>query len=182
MQLVLYASSCRSLSSNPRVGTFFTKSAPGLSQERRQALKDFQRVLNEFPESMSARDALSFSAGAYNRLKRTDQAIAAYKRYGDKYADGPNPERPFLNIIDTLHEAGRHQEALQWVQQMRTRFRTGIGGTLALFRRFDSFAQSAGVGIADAKECRSFGLLVAPAFREGRESEIIFLRPLRGSS
>ena len=45
----------------------------------------------------------------------------------------PNPERTYLNIIDALHEAGRYPEALNWVQQARTRFKNDIGGALALF-------------------------------------------------
>nr|MDQ3473789.1 tetratricopeptide repeat protein [Acidobacteriota bacterium] len=104
-----------------------------LQQKYEAALKYFQQVLTKFPESMSARDALSFSAGSYNRLKRTDDAIAAYKLYIDKFPDAPNPERPFLNIIDALHEAGRFKEAISWVQQTRIRFRTQVGDTLALF-------------------------------------------------
>ena len=104
-----------------------------LQQNYDEALKYFQRVLTEFPESISARDALSFTAGSSNRLKRTDEAIAAYKLYSEKFADGPNPERPFLNIIDALHEAGRYREALDWVQQTRVRFRTQLGDALALF-------------------------------------------------
>lgn len=104
-----------------------------LQQKYEAALPYFQEVLTKFPESMSARDALSFSAGSYNRLKRTDDAIAAYKLFSEKFPDAPNPERPFLNIIDALHEAGRYQEALSWVQQTRVRFRTQLGGTLALF-------------------------------------------------
>ena len=104
-----------------------------LQQDYEEGLKYFQRVLAEFPESLSARDALSFTAGSYNRLKRTDDAVGAYKLYSEKFADGPNPERPFLNIIDALHEAGRYREALDWVQQTRVRFRTQLGSALALF-------------------------------------------------
>ncbi|HEX6283692.1 MAG TPA: lytic transglycosylase domain-containing protein, partial [Pyrinomonadaceae bacterium] len=39
------------------------------------------------------------------------------------------------NIIDALHEAGRHTEALNWVQQTRARFKNDLGATLALFAR-----------------------------------------------
>ncbi|MFN2511270.1 MAG: transglycosylase SLT domain-containing protein [Pyrinomonadaceae bacterium] len=98
-----------------------------------EALKYFQRVLDQFPDSMSARDALSFTAGAYNRLKRTDEAVAAYRRFIEQFQDAPNPERPYLNIVDALHEAGRHKEALDWVQQTRARFKGQIGDALALF-------------------------------------------------
>ena len=98
-----------------------------------EALKYFQRVLEQFPDSMSARDALSFTAGTYNRLKRTDEAVAAYRRFIERFPDAPNPERAYLNIVDALHEAGRHKEALDWVQQTRTRFKGQIGDALALF-------------------------------------------------
>jgi soluble lytic murein transglycosylase len=98
-----------------------------------EALKYFQRVLDQFPESTSARDALTFTAGTYNRLKRTDEAVAAYRRLIDRYPDAPNVERTYLNIVDSLHEAGRHKEALDWVQQTRGRFKGQLGEALALF-------------------------------------------------
>lgn len=98
-----------------------------------EALKYFRRVLDEFPESSSARDALGFTAGAYNRMKRTDDAVAAYQLLLARYPEAPNPERTFINIIDALHEAGRHQEALNWVQQTRKEFAGQLGATLALF-------------------------------------------------
>jgi soluble lytic murein transglycosylase len=98
-----------------------------------EALKYFLRVFDQFPDSMSARDALSFTAGTYNRLKRTDEAVAAYRRFIERFRDAPNPERAYLNIVDALHEAGRHEEALYWVQQTRTLFKGQIGEALALF-------------------------------------------------
>jgi len=122
-----------------------------------EALKYFQRVLEQFPDSLSARDALSFTAGTYNRLKRTDEAVAAYRRFIERFPDAPNPERPFLNIVDALHEAGRHKEALDWVQQTRTRFKGQIGDALALFAQARiHLAQGAWQEVvSDANELRS---------------------------
>ena len=97
------------------------------------ALTYFQRVLTDYPNSSNARDALSFSAAAYARLKRFDDAINAYKGITERYGAGPNPERPYLNIIDTLRDAGRDADALSWVEQTRTRFKGQVGATLALF-------------------------------------------------
>lgn len=97
------------------------------------ALKPFQRVVDQFPQSQSARDALPSLAATYLRMKRVDDAINAYKLFINRFPDAPNPERPYLNIIDALHEAGRHTEALNWVQQTRAQFKTGLGGALALF-------------------------------------------------
>lgn len=143
------------------------------------ALTYFQKVLSQFPGSLSARDALSFSGGAYNRLKRTDDAIAAYKLFADKFPDAPNPERPFLNIIDALHEAGRHQEALDWVQQTRVRFRTRMGDSLALFAQFrihlaQGFWQAV---VADADELGRASDLGGTRFPGGTTtSELTFLK------
>ena len=66
-------------------------------------------------------------------MKRFDQAISNYKLLIDRFPDAPSPERPYLNIIDALHEAGRYPEALNWVQQTRARFKNDLGGALALF-------------------------------------------------
>jgi soluble lytic murein transglycosylase-like protein/TolA-binding protein len=98
-----------------------------------EAVKSFQRVSDQYPQTPSARDALSYLASSYLRLKRPEDAIAAYKLCIDRYPDAPNPERPYLNIIDALHEAGRYAEALSWVQQTRARFKNNLGGALALF-------------------------------------------------
>ncbi|HYE65551.1 MAG TPA: transglycosylase SLT domain-containing protein, partial [Pyrinomonadaceae bacterium] len=104
-------------------------------QERRydEAITHFQRVFTQYPESPSARDALGFAGSAYGRLKRTDEALAAYRQLIERYPDAPNPERPFLNIIDSLREAGRDGEALDWVRQTRERFKGRDGAALALF-------------------------------------------------
>ena len=97
------------------------------------ALTYFQRVTTQYPESANARDALNFSGGAYSRLKRFDEAINAYKNFIERYGTGTNPERPFLNIIDTLRDAGRDADALAWVEQTRAHFKGQVGATLALF-------------------------------------------------
>jgi len=97
------------------------------------ALKAFQKVADSYPDSSSAREALGFVGSTYLRMKRYDDAVTAYKRYIARFPDAPSPERPYLNLIDVLHEAGRHNEALDWVQQTRGRFKNDIGGTLALF-------------------------------------------------
>ncbi|HEX8652953.1 MAG TPA: transglycosylase SLT domain-containing protein [Pyrinomonadaceae bacterium] len=99
------------------------------------AINYFNRVLTEFPQSPNARDALSYTAAAYARSKRTDEALVAYQRYIDRYTDAPNQERGILNIIDTLREAGRDEEALRWIEKARERLKGRAGAALALFSR-----------------------------------------------
>ena len=109
--------------------------ARGLYNEAKyaDAVKLFQKVFDTYPQSSSARDALGFVGSSYVRLKRVDDAVAAYKLLIDRFPDAPSPERPYLNIVDALHEAGRYAEALNWVQQTRARFKNDLGGALALF-------------------------------------------------
>jgi len=120
---------------NPTVPNATYQLARGLYLENKynEALPLFQKVFDQFPVSSSARDALGQLAATYLRLKRTDEAVNTYKTLISRFPDAPTPERPYLNLIDALHEAGRHAEALNWVQQARARFKGDLGGTLALF-------------------------------------------------
>jgi soluble lytic murein transglycosylase len=143
------------------------------------AISYFQKSFDQFPQSTSARDAVSYTASSHARLKHVDDAIAAYKLFLTRFPDAPNPERTYLNIIDALHEAGRYPEALDWVQQARSRFKGEIGSALALFAQLRThLAQSAwALVVADANE-----LLKAPDLGGTRvpggtnQAEITFLR------
>lgn len=150
-----------------------------LQEQYEESLKYFLRVGEQFPDSASAREALSFSASTYNRLKRTDEAVTAYKRYIDRYPDIPNPEQPYVNIIDALHEAGRHQEALSWAQEAQRRFKGKVGEALAVFAKMRvHLAQSAWAAVVDdTTELRKLSDLGGMRVPSGTtSSEITFLR------
>src|SRR4030095_9683548 len=105
--------------------------------------------------------------------------INAYKILIDRFSDGPNLERPYLNIIDALHEAGRYPEALNWVQQTRNRFKADIGATLALFSHLRiHLAQNAWQDvIKDADELSKINDLGGTRVPGGTTSaEVSFLR------
>ena len=143
------------------------------------ALKAFQKVSDAYPDSDSARDALGFIGSTYLRMKRYDDAVAAYKRFIERFPNAPNPERPYLNLIDVLHEAGRHNEALDWVQQTRARFSNDLGGTLALFAQLRiHLAQANWPGVVrDAEELSKFSDLGGTRVPGGTTpAEINFLR------
>ncbi|MDT4896840.1 MAG: soluble lytic murein transglycosylase [Acidobacteriota bacterium] len=109
--------------------------ARGFYQERNftDALTYFQRVSDRYSESANARDALGYYAASLARLKRFDESLSAYKSIIDRYGTGTTLERAYLNIIDTLRDAGREAEALVWVEKARTRFKGQLTATLALF-------------------------------------------------
>jgi len=143
------------------------------------AVKLFQMVFDLYPQSSSARDAVSFLGSSYIRMKRTDDAVAAYKLFIDRFPNEPNPERSYLNIIDALHEAGRYPEALNWVQQTRTRFRNSIGDALALFAqlRINMAQQSWANVVRDAEELSKFSDLGGTRVPGGTNPvEVTFLR------
>ncbi len=143
------------------------------------ALKVFLKVADSYPDSTSAREALSFVGSTYLRMKRYDDAVAAYKRFIARFPDAPNPERPYLNIIDTLHEAGRHNEALDWVQQTRARFKNEIGGTLAVFAQLRIHLAQANwpAVVRDADELAKFSDLGGTRVPGGTNThEVDFLR------
>ncbi len=103
------------------------------------SLAHFQSVLEKYPDSSSAREAQSYLGSAFTRLKRTDEAVAAYKRFIERYPDAQNPERSYLNIIDTLRDSGRDPEALDWIEQTRAKFKGQMPAALALFSRARMF-------------------------------------------
>ena len=166
---------------NPLVANALYQVGRGLYLQARydEALKYFQKVADEFPDSSSARDSLAYIGSTYTRLKRTDQAVSAYKRFIESFPDAPNPERPYLNIIDALHEAGRYKEALDWVQQTRTRFKDLVGAALALFAQTrihaaQGFWQAV---IADTNELQKFPDLGGTRVPGGTsQSEVRFMR------
>lgn len=98
-----------------------------------EAITAFQKAISSFPESNSAKDSLGFLASSLGRLKRYDEAVSTYKRLIEKFPNADNPERPYINIIDTLRDAGRDDEALNWVEQTRNRFSGQMPAALALF-------------------------------------------------
>ena len=146
-----------------------------------EAVKTLQKVVDKFGQSQSARDSLSSLAASYLRLKRTDDAIATYKTFITRFPDAPNPERPYLNIIDALHEAGRYAEALNWIQQTRSRFPNQLGAALALFaQQRIHLAQSAWTDVVrDADELLKISDLGGVKVGGGTTStEVAFLKAL----
>jgi len=153
----------------------------GLYLERNynEATKHFQKVADQFGQSPTAQEALGYLGSTYVRLKRTDDAVAAYRLLIDRFPGEPGLDRTYLNIVDVLHEAGRHAEAMNWISQTRARFKGEIGASLALFSQLRiHLAQSAWLeAVKDADELLKLsdlgGLRVAGGTTS---SEVSFLK------
>ncbi|HJT67880.1 MAG TPA: transglycosylase SLT domain-containing protein [Pyrinomonadaceae bacterium] len=141
--------------------------------------KMVQNAFDSGPPTSTSRDAVGLLASSYVRLKRTNEAVAAYKLLSDRFPDNPTPERAYLNIIDALHEAGRYPEALNWVQQTRARFKNNLGDALALFAQLRiHLAQASWAAVvSDAEELAKFSDLGGTRVPGGTTAaEIVFLR------
>ncbi len=109
----------------------------GYIQERNyeQALKSFQKILNDFPEGNFAKSALYQSAGALANMDRTNDAVAAYRSYIEQNPDADNIERSYLNIIDAYRDGGEFDSALAASNEQQAAFPGEVGEALAVFAR-----------------------------------------------
>jgi soluble lytic murein transglycosylase-like protein len=108
-----------------------------LFQERRyeEALPVFQRLGDAYPQTPAGRDGFYYVAATLLRLNRAGDAAARYAQYTERFPNGERIENAYLNIIDSLREAGRSDEALSWIDRTRTRFKGTATDVAALFAR-----------------------------------------------
>jgi soluble lytic murein transglycosylase len=148
-----------------------------LYQERRyaEALPFFDRLGREFAGYKDGREGFYYVAAT---LLRLDRAVEAATRYGDYVARFPQGERienAYLNAIDSWREAGRNEEALQWIARARERFNGTPAATNALFARLRLEVASsdwqAAIRTADALRGASF----TPAVQT-TANEVAYLR------
>jgi soluble lytic murein transglycosylase len=93
-------------------------------QERQyqQAFDVYDRLRRSYPQTKDGREALNFSAAAALRMGRAADAADRYRMYTEQYPGGERIESAYLNVIDSLREAGRPREAAQWITRTRAKF------------------------------------------------------------
>lgn len=108
-----------------------------LYQERRYAesLPVFQKLGDTYPNTTAGRDGFYYVAAALLRIDRAGDAAARYIEYTERYPNGERIENAYTNAIDSLREAGRPDEAIQWIERTRARFRGADTETSAVFAR-----------------------------------------------
>lgn len=104
-------------------------------QQRRyeEAYNHYDRLARTFPETKEGREGLNFSAAALLRMGNASAAADRYIQYIERHPDGERIETAHLNAIDTLREAGRLKEAVNWVARTRQSFAGTSTETNALF-------------------------------------------------
>jgi soluble lytic murein transglycosylase len=93
----------------------------------------FNRLALNYPATKEGREGLNYSAASLLRMGRFDESAARYAEYVQRYPDGERIDTAYLNVVDTLREANRPQEALNWVTKARQRFVGSATETNAIF-------------------------------------------------
>lgn len=108
-----------------------------LFQEKRyeEALPVFQKLGDTYITTLGGRDGFYYVAATLLRLNRPAEAAARYAEYTERFPKGERIENAYLNIIDSLREAGRANDALPWIERTRERFKGTTTDTAALFAR-----------------------------------------------
>jgi soluble lytic murein transglycosylase len=108
-----------------------------LFQERRyeEALPVFQKLGDAYSNTPAGRDGFYYVAATLLRLNRPGEAAARYAEYTEHFPNGERIENAYLNIIDSLREAGRPDDSLSWIERTRARFRGTPTDVAALFAR-----------------------------------------------
>lgn len=106
-------------------------------QERgyERSLPYFEQLTREFRQLKDGREGLYSLASALLRLGRSGEAAARYREYTETYPQGERVESAYLNVIDTLREAGQPQQAITWIGRVRQVFPGTATETNALFAR-----------------------------------------------
>jgi soluble lytic murein transglycosylase len=108
-----------------------------LFQERRyeEALPVFQKLGDTYPTTPAGRDGFYYVAATLLHMNRAGDAAARYAEYTERFPNGERIDNAYLNIIDSLREAGRPNDALPWIERTRARFKGTATETNAVFAR-----------------------------------------------
>lgn len=127
-----------------------------------KAITYFDRAITNFPDTKEGRESLAFKGASLVRLNRNPEAAKTYEQYTVMYPTGERIETSYLNIIDSLREAKKYDEANLWIDKARTRFSGMPTETNALNARLrmEIFRQNWDKAIAAANmllNLRNFG-------------------------
>ena len=135
----------------------------------------FNELVQKYPGTKEAREALNFSAASLLRMGKFSESAARYEEYITRHPNGERIDTAHLNMIDTLREANRPADALVWVTKTRQRFAGSATETNAMFGALRLHVAegewSRAVAMADQLSQRTF----AKAVQTSR-SEVAYLK------
>ncbi|HYV82149.1 MAG TPA: transglycosylase SLT domain-containing protein [Pyrinomonadaceae bacterium] len=135
----------------------------------------FNQLAQQYNGTKEGREALNFSAASLLRMGKFSEAAARYAEYVDRFPNGERIDTAHLNVIDTLREANKPAEALQWVTRTRQRFAGTAVETNAMFAALRLYVAEGqwndAVNMADQLLKRSFPKAVTTS-----PSEVAYLK------
>lgn len=93
----------------------------------------FNQLVQQYGATKEGREALNFSAASLLRMGQFSESAARYAEYVARFPNGERIDTAHLNVIDTLREAKKPAEALDWVTRTRQRFVGTATETNAMF-------------------------------------------------
>ena len=93
----------------------------------------FNQLFQEYGSTKEGREGLNFSAASLLRMGRFAESAERYAEYINRFPNGERIDTAHLNVIDTLREADKPAEALDWVARTRQRFAGSATETNAMF-------------------------------------------------
>ncbi|MDQ3798325.1 MAG: transglycosylase SLT domain-containing protein [Acidobacteriota bacterium] len=100
-----------------------------------KAVAHFDTLTRDYLNTKEGREGLAFKGASYVRMSKHGEAVKTYEQYTVMFPTGEKIESSFLNIIDSLREAKRYDEANAWVEKARQRFMGKPTETNALHAR-----------------------------------------------
>ena len=146
-----------------------------LSKDYQPGYAIFNKIVQNYNGTKESREALNFSAASLLRMGKFSESADRYAEYVDRYPNGERIDTAHLNVIDTLREADKPAEALQWVTKTRQRFAGTAVETNAMFAELRLYVAedrwSDAVNAADQLLRRSFSRAVLTS-----SAEVAYLR------
>lgn len=133
-------------------------------KEYAKAYEVFDQLARDYSQIKEGREGLNYSAASLLRLGRFQESAARYADYVARFPNGERIETAHLNVIDTLREANRPQEALTWIAKTKQRFAGSATETNAIFAelrlRIAESDWNDAIALANQLSRRSFNRLV----------------------
>jgi soluble lytic murein transglycosylase-like protein len=87
-----------------------------------EAVNWFDRLTKDYLNTKDGREGLAFKGASYVRMGKNLEAAKTYEQYVTMFPLGERIESAHLNIIDAYREAGKYDEANQWVERTVQQF------------------------------------------------------------
>jgi soluble lytic murein transglycosylase len=126
--------------------------------------------------SKDGREGLAFKGASLVRLGKNLEAAKVYEEYVNRFPNGERIESAHLNLIDAYREAGKYDDAEDWVDRTVTRF-LGKGAEVNALHaklRMEIFRENYGEASATASRLLSKNLNLSGSM--AKADEVFFLK------